>query len=59
MNEKCAVGGLITPTLMCGLIIVGTGKCGSTQPCVFQKKETSAPATANFPTGSLGEEVES
>ena len=62
-NEMiCTVNGYIAPGIACGEIIIGTKQCGCPHPCVHQKKCSVpmqiAPATANFPCGSLGEEVE-
>lgn len=59
MTTTCTAKGQLTPSITCGLIAAKTNACTSEIGCVFQKTETSVPATANFPTGSLGEEVES
>lgn len=34
--SKCSVRGQLNPRAMCGYVIVGSGDCGTDQPCVHK-----------------------
>lgn len=38
--SKCSVRGQLNPRAMCGFVIVGSGDCGTDQPCVHKVAPT-------------------